>query len=493
MTFKIGSFNISNANSDFDGKSVFEKTNQKLPANRESQNQNALGYLSNSLVNNDEPKPEITPQALLEEVLCKQPLNKPKKEKRVDLEVKYPKPPEEMTVEDYKTALIRAEYNQADLGMLTDEEIQMSEAALVAKGLTVKYYGFNLESLQNDQRSGKRLFTTDYMIERARRGGQAVLQYQEYKANQADALKAKAENETNQMFADQGRVLWNSGVNIVEGTINTAIDAALTEGGRNPLPLLNPTRPQVDFSGVKSDYRSEMMRRNLHGIVDGDGIKRGEFTELGVTIGAPFVVGAAITPKAAPQSLKTLGGIPEVEASAVNSATKAANEAKTAIAPKVNRTEPSLKPDKSRFPDGEPKTLSQKDIDPNNIRGTKGENESAKVLSESGFKVEQLSDKVKGKIQGVKKPDLTIEGKIFDAYTPNKTTSARSIWTTLKGKMVDPKTGVKQADRFVINMNKSDLTLEQMTKQFKDFPLQDLKEVIIIKDGKIIHFFPFKD
>jgi hypothetical protein len=74
---------------------------------------------------------------------------------------------------------------------------------------------------------------------------------------------------------------------------------------------LNPNRPQADFSSAKSDYRSEMMRRNLEGKLDGDGIKRGEFTEAGVTILAPFVVGAATVPKAPPQSLKTLGGIPE--------------------------------------------------------------------------------------------------------------------------------------------------------------------------------------
>ncbi len=55
-----------------------------------------------------------------------------------------------------------------------------------------------------------------------------------------------------------------------------------------------------------------MMRRDLEGKLDGDGLKRGEFTEAGVTIVAPLVVGAATTPKVAPQSLKTLGGIPEI-------------------------------------------------------------------------------------------------------------------------------------------------------------------------------------
>jgi hypothetical protein len=109
-------------------------------------------------------------------------------------------------------------------------------------------------------------------------------------------------------------VLWNSTVNVAEGTVNTVLDAARTNGGQTPLALLDPTRPQVDFSSAKMDYRSEMMRRNLHGKVDGEGIKAGQTIEAGLTIAAPLVVGAATAPKAAPQSLKSLGGIPEVKA-----------------------------------------------------------------------------------------------------------------------------------------------------------------------------------
>jgi hypothetical protein len=39
------------------------------------------------------------------------------------------------------------------------------------------------------------------------------------------------------------------------------------------------------------DYRSEMMRRDINGKLDGDRLKRGEFTEGSVTILAPLVVG----------------------------------------------------------------------------------------------------------------------------------------------------------------------------------------------------------
>ena len=68
------------------------------------------------------------------------------------------------------------------------------------------------------------------------------------------------------------------------------------------------------------------MRRDINGKLDGDGIKAGQFIETGVTILAPIVVGAAITPSVAPQSLKTLGGLPEVETSIISSKMTGARE-----------------------------------------------------------------------------------------------------------------------------------------------------------------------
>lgn len=54
-----------------------------------------------------------------------------------------------------------------------------------------------------------------------------------------------------------------------------------------------------------------MMRRNLEGKLNGDGIKMGQAVETGVTVLAPLVVGKVFTPVKSPQSLKTLGGLPE--------------------------------------------------------------------------------------------------------------------------------------------------------------------------------------
>jgi hypothetical protein len=55
--------------------------------------------------------------------------------------------------------------------------------------------------------------------------------------------------------------------------------------------LTDPNRPRVNLSGIKADYKSEMMRWDVNGVVDGNGLKRGDVTEGAVTILAPLVVG----------------------------------------------------------------------------------------------------------------------------------------------------------------------------------------------------------
>ncbi len=468
MSIKIDS------NHNINDKQLYGETVFKpVLSNTKSQNEAVFSNLSDII---NDKTPEKTPLHQLKESLASKPIDENLKRKPAAVIVNPKKSSDEMTADDYRQAVWQAVFKKAGYAMLTDGEI--SQAVSLMKSVTSSITSSGLD-LANMRRSDERLKTLtvktdEFTIELAKRAGEAVWKGSQTEAEKAAQIKTGNRNEVNQITLDQGRVVWNSAVNTVEGTINTALDAAAASGSATVLQPIDPNRPQVDFSSAKTDYQSQMMRRNLNGKLDGDGIKRGEATETAVTILGPLAAGVANAPKPSPQSLKTLGGIPEVEATIA-----------------VNRTTASMTPDKARIPEGKPKMLGSKDIDPNNIRGIKGENESAKLLSEKGYKVEQLPDKVKGKIQRVKKPDLKIEGKIFDAYTPGKNTSARSIWTTLKGKMIDPKTGVKQADRFIVNMNKSDLTLEQMTKQFKDFPLEDLKEIIIIKDGKIIHFFPF--
>ena len=72
-------------------------------------------------------------------------------------------------------------------------------------------------------------------------------------AGREQAGGAEGQREATRMVTDMGRVMWNSAVNIAEGTINGGVDAAL-HGGQ-PGRIYNPAEPQaVDFSGAKSPY-----------------------------------------------------------------------------------------------------------------------------------------------------------------------------------------------------------------------------------------------
>jgi hypothetical protein len=58
-----------------------------------------------------------------------------------------------------------------------------------------------------------------------------------------------------------------------------------------------------------------MTRTDVNGKLDGNGIKRGDFTEGAVTILGPLVVGKVSSPIKAPNTLNSLGALPEVESS----------------------------------------------------------------------------------------------------------------------------------------------------------------------------------
>ena len=287
--------NLITGNGNSDGQS-----NISLPApspiNVRSNESNRAIQNLNSRFAVDETKREKTPADFLRQILIEQPIGS-SNAKPEPLEMKLDKPPQKLTAADYNRAAWRAVFKKAGYGILTDGEIQQAVGAMRDNKLKAEFEGFNINNLRRyDAQPGPMFLDVDKgTIESAKRAGQAVLQYQEDKAKQSDANQEKAQNEVNQMFADQGRVLWNSTVNIAEGIVNTTIDAALTNS-TNPLPLLNPNRPQVDFSSAKSDYRSEMMRRDLHGKLDGDGIKAGQFIEIGVTIAAPLIIGKVTAP-----------------------------------------------------------------------------------------------------------------------------------------------------------------------------------------------------
>ena len=107
------------------------------------------------------------------------------------------------------------------------------------------------------------------------------------------------------------------------------------------------------------------------------------------------------------------------------------------------------------------------------------ENESADILARAGYRVEQNPV-----VPGSKEPDYRIEGRIFDNYAPS-TSRARKIWSEVQDKILD-----EQADRIVLNLDDSPVTLQVLKRQFNDWPMPGLKEVIVVRGGTIIPFWP---
>ncbi|TQM18961.1 CdiA C-terminal domain-containing protein [Chryseobacterium aquifrigidense] len=107
------------------------------------------------------------------------------------------------------------------------------------------------------------------------------------------------------------------------------------------------------------------------------------------------------------------------------------------------------------------------------------ENEAAEILAKNGFDIEQNPF-----VSGVKNPDYKIEGKIFDCYSPtSKDKAVRGIWTEVKEKIIK-----QQTKRVVINLKIWEGDMVKLQKQFSDWAIEGLEEVMYItKEGKINH------
>ena len=121
--------------------------------------------------------------------------------------------------------------------------------------------------------------------------------------------------------------------------------------------------------------------------------------------------------------------------------------------------------------------------DPNDPRPIERQNEAAQLFADKGFDVEMLPDSPNGNGYGLLDdscPDYLINGQAFDCYSPDKNTSVRNIWSTVKGKTET------QARRIVINFDDSNKTLTELIKQFHTWDISTLDELFVVKDGEII-------
>ncbi len=144
-----------------------------------------------------------------------------------------------------------------------------------------------------------------------------------------------------------------------------------------------------------------------------------------------------------------------------------------------SHTQPSGQP--GGKPSGLPTPLRDND-DAATRRSLMRENESAILLAEAGYLVEQNPS-----VSGRKKPDYKIEGKIFDCYAPT-TKNAYNIVDTIREKVEGG-----QSDRIVLNLDDSQVGPDALVEELNSIPIPKLQEILIVSDASIIEFFPFED
>jgi hypothetical protein len=151
----------------------------------------------------------------------------------------------------------------------------------------------------------------------------------------------------------------------------------------------------------------------------------------------------------------------------VGKVSKAGNSAGKGVTGADKRTMGSLTGQQTKLP---PNASAE------NIRSLQRENESAKILSQNGYHVEQNPI-----TSGIKNPDYKINGEIFDNYAPSSS-NIRNIW-----REVDKKVQKGQTNSVVINLADSKATVTDLQKQFKDWPIKGLNKVIVIDNsGKAV-------
>lgn len=80
-----------------------------------------------------------------------------------------------------------------------------------------------------------------------------------------------------------------------------------------------------------------------------------------------------------------------------------------------------------------------------------------------------------------KDPDYLIEGHVFDCYSPTAAKPVRGVWSGVSRKVVD-----RQTQRVIVNLQDWRGDLAALQKQFDDWPIPRLKELVVVtRSGEI--------
>ncbi len=114
-------------------------------------------------------------------------------------------------------------------------------------------------------------------------------------------------------------------------------------------------------------------------------------------------------------------------------------------------------------------------------RSLKRENDSADILADKGYDVEQNPEK----LPNGREPDYKIEDRVFDGYSP-KTSNIERIHERIKDKVITK----QQADRIILNLEDTIITANDVRNILTRKPINGLKEIIAIKNNQLIQLFP---
>jgi hypothetical protein len=145
-------------------------------------------------------------------------------------------------------------------------------------------------------------------------------------------------------------------------------------------------------------------------------------------------------------------------------------------------TRPRFAPDPDRRPSGPATELQGTAANKEDLRR---ENETAKVLAEAGYDIEQNP----ATTSSGKNPDYLIQGEIWDCYSP-RGSSTRTIHTAIREK-VGRGGEDQQADRIILNLDACGASVAEIRARLERSPIRRLREIKIVKDGNVTQFYPW--
>jgi hypothetical protein len=143
-------------------------------------------------------------------------------------------------------------------------------------------------------------------------------------------------------------------------------------------------------------------------------------------------------------------------------------------------SKPSQEPDPKRVPSGSSEALEG---DARKLRGLQRQNDAAVLLAQLGYEVQQSPPQ---RDNGTR-PDFIIEGDYFDCYAPTSD-SPKNVRTGIRDKVKK-----RQADRIILDLNDSNLTPEALQDRLLRDPIHGLREIKIVKGGKVTDFYPWDE